>query len=118
MPFKTTYVFTASMDVDADKEDIFNEVYDTEHVPCLLKVPGVIAVTRTVNENFSVSIGGELKEVVVEGEPKHHAMYEIESPAVLTSQAWADAVEEGRWPEHVRPYTHNRRHTLKKVIRY
>ena len=116
MPFKTTYVFTASMDVDADKEDIFNEVYDTEHVPCLLKVPGVIAVTRMVNENFAVSIGGELKEVVVDGEPKHHAMYEIESPDVLTSKAWADAVEEGRWPEHVRPYTHNRRHTLKKVI--
>jgi hypothetical protein len=115
MPFNTRYVFTASMDVEPDKEAIFNDVYDNEHVPCLLKVPGVVAVTRTVNEVFSVAIGGEAKEVVTEGEPKHHAMYEIESPEVLTSKAWADAVEEGRWPTEVRPYTSNRRHTLKRV---
>ena len=33
MPIGTRYVFIASMDVDPDKEDLFNEVYDTEHVP-------------------------------------------------------------------------------------
>lgn len=33
------------MDVDP-KEALFNQVYDTEHVPNLLKVPGVHAVTR------------------------------------------------------------------------
>lgn len=31
--------FTAAMDVDADKEAWFNEVYDSKHVPNLLKVP-------------------------------------------------------------------------------
>src|SRR5690606_28743503 len=46
MPIKTRYILTVSMDVDADKEALFNEVYDTEHVPLLLKVPGVLAVTR------------------------------------------------------------------------
>ena len=40
MPIGTRYVFIASMDVDPDKEDLFNEVYDTEHVPYLLEVPG------------------------------------------------------------------------------
>ena len=115
MSFGTRYVFTASMDVDPDKEDLFNEVYDTEHVPALLEVPGVLAVTRLVNEPFSLSIGGEIKPMVVEGEPKHHAMYEIESPDVLTSPEWAAAVEAGRWPDEVRPYTRNRRHTMKKV---
>ena len=44
MPFKTRYVFVVSMDVEPEKEAIFNEVYDTEHVPELLKVPGVLAV--------------------------------------------------------------------------
>ena len=43
------------------------------------------------------------------------AMYELESPEVLTSDAWADAVDQGRWPEHVRPYTKNRRHVLLKL---
>src|SRR5215218_7532981 len=46
MPIESKYVFIASMDVDADKEEIFNEVYDNEHVPNLLQVPGVHAVTR------------------------------------------------------------------------
>ena len=30
MPIDARYVFIAGMDVDADKEAIFNEVYDTE----------------------------------------------------------------------------------------
>ena len=46
MPIKSKYLFVASMDVDPDKEALFNEVYDTEHVPNLLKVPGVHAVAR------------------------------------------------------------------------
>ena len=29
------WIFTASMDVDPDKEALFNEVYDTEHIPHL-----------------------------------------------------------------------------------
>ena len=33
MPIKSRYLFVASMDVDPDKEALFNEVYDTEHVP-------------------------------------------------------------------------------------
>ena len=31
MPITSKYLFVASMDVDPDKEDLFNEVYDTEH---------------------------------------------------------------------------------------
>ena len=41
MPIKSKYLFVASMDMDPDKETLFNEVYDTEHAPNLLKVPGV-----------------------------------------------------------------------------
>lgn len=113
---KTRYVFTASMDVDADKEALFNEVYDTEHVPELMKVPGLLAVTRTTLVPLKMSIGGELKAIVAEGEPKFSATYELENAEVLTSPAWAKAVEEGRWAAQVRPFTRNRRHTLRKVM--
>lgn len=116
MPFKTRYIFIASMDVDADKEAVFNEVYDTEHIPNLLKVPGVIAVTRLAAEPLVLAIGGEKKEIVAEGEPRYSAVYEIESPAVLTSDAWSRAVEAGRWPTEVRPYTRNRRHVLRRLM--
>jgi len=112
---KARYLFTASMDVDAEKEALFNEVYDTEHVPELLKVPGVLSVTRTTLAPLKMSIGGEVKAIVIEGEPKHSALYELENAEVLTSSAWAVAVEKGRWPAKVRPYTRNRRHTLRKI---
>ena len=32
------------MDIEGIKEKLFNEVYDTEHIPAILKVPGVISV--------------------------------------------------------------------------
>ena len=115
MAGKAKYLFIASMDVDADKEALFNEVYDTEHIPELLKVPGVLSVSRTTLAPLKMSIGGELKTIVVEGEPKYSAVYELESAEVLTSAAWAAAVEKGRWPAQVRPHTRNRRHTLRKV---
>jgi hypothetical protein len=114
MPIKSNYVFVASMDVDADKEALFNEVYDAEHVPNLLKVPGVQAVTRITGEPFAMSIGGEEKRLNHDG-PRYSAIYEIDGPHVLTSADWAKAVEAGRWPGQVRPFTRNRRHALYKV---
>jgi len=116
MSVNARYVFIASMDVAPDKEALFNEVYDTEHVPNLLKVPGVIAVSRFKTEPGQVSIGGELRPVTGEGQPTYMAVYELESPEVIASDAWAEAVEAGRWPDEVRPHTSNRQHALRKVI--
>jgi len=116
MALSAPYVFTASMDVQADKEALFHEVYDREHVPSLLTVPGVISVARFKLEPLTMSIGGELKTIVIDNEPRFGAVYEIESPEVLTSDAWAKAVEQGRWPAQVRPYTRNRRHVLHRRI--
>jgi hypothetical protein len=116
MPIATRFVFIASMDVARDKEALFNEVYDREHVPNLLKVPGVRSVTRMKTEPAHVNIGGERKPVTGEGAPSYIAIYEIDSPEVLVSDAWAKAVELGRWPTEVRPYTTNRSHVVRKVV--
>src|SRR5919199_4156841 len=116
MPIATKYVFIASMDVAPEKEAVFNEVYDTEHVPNLLKVPGVRSVTRLRTEPAAVNIGGERKPVTGDGAPTYTAIYEIDGPEVLTSEAWARAVELGRWPREVRPFTRNRQHILKQVV--
>ena len=112
MPFQTRYLFSAAMDVEPSREALFNEVYDKEHVPLLLKVPGVVAVARFRKQEVTLVIGGERKTIVMENEPTYNALYEIESPEVLVSDAWAKAVDQGRWPGQVRPYTKNRRHVL------
>ncbi len=59
-----------------------------------------------------MSIGGQRRTIAAEHEPAYTALYEIESPEVLVSDAWARAVELGRWPTEVRPHTRNRRHVL------
>ena len=53
---------------------------------------------------------------VIEGEPRYSAIYELESAEVLVSDAWAKAVDQGRWPGQVRPFTKNRRHVLYKKM--
>jgi hypothetical protein len=116
MPIATKYVFIASMDVAAEKEALFNEVYDREHVPNLLKVPGVRSVTRLRTEPARLNIGGASTPLTGAGAPIYTAIYEIDSPDVLTSAAWAKAVELGRWPREVRPFTTNRHHIVRKVL--
>jgi len=111
------YLFTVSMDVDPAKEDVFNDVYNTEHTPQLMEVPGVLSGARFVTEKeVTVVIGGERHRMIVENEPKYSAIYEIDSPEVLVSDAWARAVDRGRWPQEVRPYTRNRRVVLRHLI--
>ncbi len=72
MSFKTRYIFSASMDVSPESESLFNEVYDDEHVPMLLKVPGVVAVSRLITEELKVAMGGEI-----------HVVPTMESPDIV-----------------------------------
>jgi hypothetical protein len=116
MPIQSRYLFTAAMDVEPSKDAIFNEVYDMEHVPALLQVPGVVSVARFRRRPLEMFIGGERKKIVIEGEPSYTALYELESPEVLVTPAWSAAVERGRWPAQVRPYTSNRRHFMWQKI--
>jgi hypothetical protein len=116
VPITSPYVFIASMDVAPEKEALFNEVYDREHVPNPLKVPGVRSVTRLRTTPGSMMIGGAAKPLTGHGAPTYTAIYELDSPDVLASAAWAEAVERGRWPTEVRPYTTNRHHIIRKVL--
>ena len=116
MPLSTKYLFVVSMDVAKDKEALFNEVYDSEHVPHLSKVPGVVSVRRAKLDTLRISMGGETKTVDAQGKPRYACIVELDNPDVLTSAAWAKAVDAGRWPGEVRPFTRNRQHTLHRVI--
>lgn len=115
MPIDAKYVLMVSMDVAPEKEALFNEVYDREHIPNLLEVPGVISARRVKSEAGAMSMAGQRKEIPA-ASPAYTAIYELESPEVLQSDAWANAVEAGRWPDEVRPHTTNRRQVLARVI--
>ena len=116
MAAKARYIFIASMDVDPAKEALFNDLYDTEHVPFLLKVPGVLSAKRYKSEPLTMFIAGKTQTIAAEGEPRYSAVYELESPEVLTSEAWAKAVDKGRWATEIRPHIRNRRLVLRKLL--
>jgi hypothetical protein len=111
------WYLAASMDIDPSREDIFNTVYEEEHIPEILTVPGVRSVSRLIRQDeLRISIGGRTDVVRFATEPRYSALYELDSPAVLTSPEWTAAVEVGRWAAEVRPFTSNRRHVLLRQI--
>ena len=62
-------------DVDPEHEAEFNRWYNEEHIHHLLKVPGFLSAGR-----YEALSGG----------PKYLAMYELEEPSVLRTQAFLD----------------------------
>ncbi len=101
-PDDAPYLYVVMMDVDPDKEAEFNEIYDREHIPLLLQVPGVRRATR-----YATSTPGM---------PRYAAIYELDSPDVPGGEAFQKAADAGEWPHRVRPYTRNRRHVLYRRI--
>ncbi len=99
---RAKFIYIVRMDVEPDKEADFNRIYDNEHIPGLLKVPGVISAAR-----YKTS---------VEGVPKYLAIYELESPDIPDSEAFKNAANTGEWPDKVRPYTLNRSFVIYKLI--
>ncbi len=87
-------------DVVPEMEEEFNHWYDEEHIPHLLKVPGVIMARRGRNT----------------GNGQHYiAIYEHENLNVQHTEAYHAAVET-EWAKRLRPYLRNFQRTIYKVI--
>lgn len=102
---RVPYIYMVQMDIPAEHEAAFNRIYDTEHVPEILKVPGVRACSRYVVETTNR-----------EGMPRYLAVYELDAPDVMNSPAWHEASEKGDWAPKIRPHTTNRSHTVMRRI--
>lgn len=111
MSERSGYQFVVTMDVDPEKEPLFNDIYDNEHIPHLMKVPGMRSATRLVG------MPGQLGTKTF-GAPdlRYMAIFDIDHPDVLITPTHGNAVEAGRWANEVRPFTINRTHRLYKVI--
>jgi hypothetical protein len=84
---KGTGVMMVFADIPADKEDDFNRWYNEEHLAELLSVPGVLSAARY--------------EAVMSG-PKHLAFYELESAAVIETDAFKNRPRT-EWGQRVSP---------------
>ena len=70
---KGTALMMVMADIPADKEEDFNRWYNEEHLKELMSIPGVLNAARY--------------EAIRSG-PKHLACYELESPAVIETDAF------------------------------
>ena len=78
-------------DVPADKEKEFNRWYNEEHLAERLAVPGFLGAARYE---------------AVKGGPRHLAVYELESPAVLESEAYQRVqAQPTEWTKRAGPAT-------------
>ena len=78
-------------DVAPEMEEEFNRFYNEEHIPLLLKVPGVLWAKRGISSG--------------DGQ-KYIALYEHESADVQKTSLYKDAVET-EWARRIRPYLIN-----------
>lgn len=98
MAAQAPYLFVVMMDVAPDVEAAFNDVYDREHIPALLKVPGIRSAARYRTDTAGV--------------PRYVAVYEMDRPDVPESDAFKKAMDSGTWPSAIRPHTSNRKHIV------
>ena len=87
MAKKGTGLMIVWVDVPPETEDEFNRWYNEEHLAELLAVPGVLSAARY--------------EAVKSG-PKHMAVYELESPAVIQTEAFKNRPRT-EWGQKVSP---------------
>jgi hypothetical protein len=87
-PHEAPAVLLNAMNISPEREDEFNEWYDTEHIPALAAVPGTLCARR-----FKARAGS----------PRYVALYHLASPEVPESQAWKQAANTS-WTERLRPH--------------
>ena len=80
-------IFLVYVDIDAKDAKEFNEWYNTEHLPELLAVPGILAAARYE---------------AVKGGPKYLACYELDNVEVMHTPAFTNRPRTP-WGERVSP---------------
>jgi hypothetical protein len=96
-----SYIYVVQMDVPAALEAEFNRIYDQDHVPKILKVPGVRSCVRYRLDHSTVATM-----------PRYLAIYEVDRAEIVDSPAWTEASDLGEWKPKIRPHTTNRQHSV------
>jgi len=89
-------LFVVAMDIAESAEDEFNDWYNTEHIPLLTAVPGVICARR-----FRT----------LRGAPRYAAIYHLADARVYASAPWCNA-DQTPWIKRMRRFQSNRQYLM------
>lgn len=81
-----------AINVTNENEDDFNSWYTEEHIPALLKVPGVLSARRYKSS---------------EGTHRYVAIYHLTQPEITKTDAWSIAIDTP-WSSRIRPHFQDR----------
>lgn len=98
------YFYMVTFEIAPEDESDFNEIYDTEHIPNLLGVDGVLGIIR-----FRDATPNEKGWLV------YSALYLLARPDLPTTPEWKAASDLGRWAPVMRPRMKARRQRLGSI---
>ena len=100
-PPGANYFYMVTFEIDPADEALFNEIYDTEHIPNIKKVPGVLGVVRFRDH-----------EVNDRGWLVYSALYYLDRADLPETEEWKTESDKGRWGPMIRPRIKSRRRRL------
>lgn len=100
------FVYVAQLAIPGALEQRFTELYDNEHVPALMAVPGVRSCSR-----FKL-VWADTSDM-----PEYLAIYDVDASDVPKSPEWLKASGTGDWPKEIRPHMTVRRHGMFERIK-
>jgi hypothetical protein len=95
------YFYMVTFEIEPADEALFNEIYDDEHVPNIMKVPGVIGVVRFRDH-----------ELNAQGWLVYSALYYLAQPDLPNTPEWKEESDKGRWAPLIRPRIKSRQRRL------
>jgi hypothetical protein len=100
MKLKKHILLFVRIDVEPECEEEFNRWYNEEHIPTLLKVPGVLWAKRAINTGKG---------------PKYIAVYEHENIDVQNSEAYRKAAQT-EWTRRIEPHLLKREREIYELL--
>ena len=100
-----SFFYMVTFEIAPEDEKDFNEIYDTEHIPSILQVEGVLQVIRLRDA-----------EPTAQGWLTYSALYLITQPELPTTPQWKAKSDLGRWAPVIRPRVKSRRQRLGATV--
>ena len=104
-PQAARYFYMVTFEIAPEDEPEFNEIYDSEHIPNLLCVDGVLGIIRF--KDAAPNAAGRLV---------YSALYPLARPDLPATPEWKAASDTGRWAAVMRPRVKSRQQRLGPIV--
>ena len=99
------FIYMVTFEIAPEDEPEFNEIYDREHIPNLMRVEGVLGIMR-----FRDAAPNEKAWLV------YSALYLVARPDLPDTPEWKTASDLGRWAPVMRPRLKSRQRRLGPIV--